>query len=64
MYRSFKVRLFPTSEQEELMWKHIHACRFVWNYMLDLQESRYSLNRSYLNGYQMQKEITLMKKTK
>ena len=38
MIRSFKVRLYPTKEQEELMWKHVNCSRFIWNYMLALQD--------------------------
>ena len=29
MIKSFKIRLYPTKEQEQLMWKHIGACRFI-----------------------------------
>lgn len=28
MYKGYKIRLYPTKEQEELMWKHIGSCRF------------------------------------
>ena len=30
-YRKIKLRLIPTKEQEELMWKHVHASRFIYN---------------------------------
>ena len=62
MYRRYTVRLFPTPKQEELMWKHVHVCRFVWNYMLALQKSRYENGRKYMSRFDMCKELTIMKK--
>jgi len=62
MYKGYKVRLFPTPEQEELLWKHIHACRFVWNYMLAYQEENYKNNKKHMNGYEMIKKISVIKK--
>lgn len=53
MYKSLKIRLYPTKEQEELIWKHIHACRFVWNYMVDIQEINYENGGKYLNGFRL-----------
>lgn len=61
LYRGYKVRLFPTPEQEELMWKHIHATRYVWNYMLDLQNGRYKNGRKYLSGFDMCNDLKYMK---
>lgn len=37
----YKIRLYPTKEQEVMLWKHIDACRYIWNYMLDRRESAY-----------------------
>ena len=62
MIRSFKVRLFPTKEQEELMWKHIGCSRFIWNYMLALQNERYKNGEKYLSRFDMIKLITPLKK--
>ena len=36
-YKGYKIRLYPTKEQEELMWQHVGASRYIWNYMLELQ---------------------------
>lgn len=62
MIRSFKVRLFPTKEQEELMWKHIGCSRFIWNYMLALQNERYKNGEKYLSRFDMMKLIAPLKK--
>lgn len=56
------VRIFPTKEQEALIWKHIHACRFIWNYMLDFQQKRHDNNEKYVSGFVMNNMLTPMKK--
>lgn len=48
-YKGYKIRLFPTKEQEDLMWKHIHACRFIWNTMLEEIESQYYIYGNIVN---------------
>lgn len=57
MYKGYKIRLYPTRQQEELMWKHINACRFVWNYMIE-QENK---SPKYLNNYDMSKILPKLK---
>lgn len=53
MIKSFKIRLYPTKSQEQLMWRHIGCCRFIWNYMLDLQENRYRDGEKHLSAFDM-----------
>ncbi len=60
-WKTLKIRLYPTKQQEEQFWKHIHACRFVWNYMLNLQLQQYKNERKYLSNYDMMKYITLLR---
>ena len=63
IYKTIDIRLFPTPEQEELMRKHNGACRFVWNKMLDLQETHYqSGNKNFLGGYKFASIVTEMRK--
>lgn len=64
MIRSYKVRIYPTKEQEILMNKHIDCCRFIWNYMLALNLKREELGEYSLSYYKMAKEITELKKTR
>lgn len=35
------------------MWKHIHASRYIWNYMLELNISRYKNGETHLYSYDM-----------
>lgn len=59
--KAFKLRLYPTKEQERKMWQHVGSCRFVWNYMLALQEERYKAGEKHLSGFDMMKELTKLK---
>lgn len=62
MIRSYKIRIYPTEEQERLMWKHIDCRRYIWNYMLELQETRYANGEKHLSAFDMIKLITPLKK--
>lgn len=62
MIRSYKVRIYPTKEQEILMNKHINCCRFIWNYMLALNLEREKLDEYPLRKFAMCNELTLLKK--
>lgn len=62
MIKGYKVRLYPTKEQEELLWKHIHACRFIWNYMLAYQNENYANGGKYISEFGMSNLLTPLKK--
>ncbi len=61
MIRSYKIRLYPTKEQEKLMWKHIGCARFIYNYMLNKQEELYKNGEKHLSHFDM---INLLKPLK
>lgn len=63
MIRGFKIRLFPNEKQEQLLWKHINASRFVWNYALSVLIERYKNGESYLNKTQTRDMFKNMKQT-
>ena len=62
MIKGYKIRIYPTKEQETLIWKHIGSCRFVWNYMLDLQIKRHENSEKHLSGFDMIKLLTPLKR--
>ena len=62
MIKSYKIRLYPTKEQEEKMWKHVGSCRYIWNYMLALQQSRHENGEKHLSRFDMMKCLTPLKK--
>ncbi len=53
MIKGYKIRLYPTKEQEQKMWQHIGACRYVWNYMLAEQTRRYENKEKHLSAFGM-----------
>jgi len=61
MIKGYKIRIYPTKEQEALIWEHIGSCRFVWNYMLDLQIERHKNGEKHLSGFDMMKLLTSLK---
>lgn len=63
MIKSKIIRLFPTKEQEQKLWRHVGASRFIWNYMLALQIKRYEEGEKHLNAFGMNYLLTELKKT-
>lgn len=61
MIRSYKIRLYPTKEQEELMWKHIGASRYIWNYMLAKQQEARAQGGKHLSAFDMIRALTPLK---
>jgi putative transposase len=61
MIKSYKIRIYPTKEQEASMWQHIGSCRFIWNYMLALQQRLYEEGKKHLSAFDM---INLLKPLK
>ena len=61
MIKGYKIRIYPTKKQEELIWKHIGSCRFIWNYMLDLQIERHKQGEKHLSGFDMMDLLTPLK---
>lgn len=62
MIKSYKVRLCPTKEQEQLMWKHVGSCRFIWNWMVAKQQELYKQGEKHLSGFDMINLLTPLKK--
>lgn len=62
MIKTLKIRLFPTPEQEQSMWKHIGCSRWIYNYMLALQKERYANGEKHLSHFDTIKILTPLKK--
>lgn len=62
MIKGYKIRIFPTEEQERKMLQHIGCCRFIWNYMLDIQEKTHDNKEKYLSAFDMMNLLTPLKK--
>lgn len=62
MIKSYRIRLYPTKEQEQKIWNHIGSCRFIWNYMLNQQSEYYNETQKFLSAFDMIKMLTPLKK--
>jgi putative transposase len=63
MIRGCKIRLFPTQEQEEKLWAHVHAARAVWNWGLAYEMELFKNGEKHLSAYSLKKVLTQVKKT-
>ena len=62
MIKGYKIRIYPNKEQKILIEKHIGACRFIWNYMLNLQNENYKAGNKYISRFDMIRKLTPLKK--
>jgi len=61
MLRAFKYRIYPNSEQSELINKHIGCVRFLYNLALETKQIAYAGNRINLSRYDLQKQLIDLK---
>lgn len=61
MIKSYKIRIYPTKEQEQKLWQHIGSSRYIWNYMLALQEERYKQGKKHLSAFGMINQLKPLK---
>jgi transposase, IS605 orfB family len=62
--KSFKVRVYPTREQQVLLEKTFGASRFVYNYFLNLKSKLYEFYKINLSYNNSSKVLTELKKQK
>lgn len=62
MIKGYRIRIYPNKEQKTLIEKHIGCCRFIWNYMLSLQNENYEKGNKYISRYDMIRSLTPLKK--
>lgn len=55
-------RIYPSNTQETTLVKWLGQARFVWNFMLNATQKQYSLNRTFIFGFDMNKLLPELKK--
>lgn len=63
MERAYKFRLYPTSEQENLIRRTFGCVRFVWNYYLAKREAAYKQGKKTLSYNDCSGDMTQLKKS-
>ena len=58
-----KVRIYPTKEQEQKLWKSVGTARFIYNYTLAKQEENYKNDGKFISDGTIRKELTQLKKS-
>ncbi len=62
MLRVVKLRLYPNTEQKQLLEQSFGNCRWLWNYSLNLMNETYENTGKGLSGYEVKKLIPGLKK--
>ena len=62
IHRIYRLRLYPTKVQTELLAKHFGCARFVYNYFLNQRQEQYRLTGKSDNYYAQAKALTELKK--
>lgn len=57
-----KVRLYPTKEHEQKLWKSVGTARFIYNWTIARQEENYINGGKFISDNDLRKEITILKK--
>lgn len=61
MIKGYKIRIYPTKEQEQKMWRHIGASRWIYNFMLAEQQRRYQAGEMHMSAFDMSRYVTALK---
>lgn len=62
MIRSLKIKLYPTKEQEQLLWQSVGVSRYIYNWGLALKKQKYENEQLDLSIPDLRKELTQYKK--
>ena len=62
MYRAYKFRIYPTSEQKTALAKSFGCCRWYWNYSLNLCQETYLKSGKSLSRFAIQSLLPKLKK--
>jgi putative transposase len=60
--KAYKVRLYPTNQQEQRLLQTVGACRFVWNHFLEQRKKEYLENGKTISYYDTALALTNLKR--
>lgn len=64
MLKTYKYRIYPTKEQEDLFLKHFNNVRFIYNWGLEKKIKEYEQSNKSLSYFNLAKELTVLKQNK
>ena len=62
MIKTYSIRIYPTKEQEEKIINHINACRFVWNKLIEIEETNREDGNKFLREFDLKRLIPEIKR--
>lgn len=62
MYKAYKIRIYPTTSQRELIGKSFGCSRFVYNFFLNRTIERYQTSQEKFSRFEANKTLTELKK--
>lgn len=63
MILSMKIRLRPTKEQEEQLWKSVGTARWAYNWAINRQQENFKQGKMFISNNDLRKELTELKQT-
>ncbi|ADI74423.1 transposase, IS605 OrfB family [Methanohalobium evestigatum Z-7303] len=61
MLKAYKYRMYPNQTQQELIAKHIGACRFIYNWALENKIKSYEQDGKAISRFELNKQIRVLK---
>lgn len=61
MLKAYKYRMYPNKKQTETLMKHIHACRFIYNYSLEKKIKAYEQESKKLSYFDLNSMLPKIK---
>ena len=63
-YKAYKLRIYPTDSQSELIEKTFGSTRYIYNNFLAERKSKYEESKTKVNVFELLKELTDLKREK
>ena len=63
-YKAYKLRIYPTDSQRELIEKTFGSTRYIYNNFLAERKSKYEESKTKVNVFEQLKELTDLKREK
>ena len=63
-YKAYKLRIYPTDSQRELIKKTFGSTRYIYNNFLAERKNKYEENKTKISVYEQLKELTDLKREK
>ena len=60
--KNYKVRLYPTIKQKEMLEQHFNGYRFAYNLCLEYKSTLWKDYKKNISGFDMQKELFILNK--